>query len=205
MVLGIMGGYCAGKDAVARLLSLRGFSVIDVDAVGHEVLAGKAAEVVSAFGQAVRAADGGVDRKVLGGIVFSDPAARLRLEKIVHPRMVEKVEETVASARGDVALNAAILFRMGLGSLCDAVLYVTAPLLKRLARALRRDGISLPDAVRRIFAQRGIRPKSHDAGVDIYSIRNRGTLGSLERSVLETLGRIKRGKAGRWKSRRYSG
>ncbi len=45
MVLGLAGGYCAGKDAVVRILSARGFSEIDVDKVGHIVLAEKAAEV----------------------------------------------------------------------------------------------------------------------------------------------------------------
>jgi dephospho-CoA kinase len=195
MLVGLAGGYCAGKDAVARLLAARGFTVIDVDAVGHEVLSEKAPEVIAAFGEAVRGAGGSVDRKALGRIVFARPSELARLEGILHPPMVERVVSIVGSIGGDILINAAVLFRMGLHSICNAVICVTAPALVRALRAVRRDGLPFGAALRRVFSQRGIYPKSDGAAVDTYYIRNWGTVRSLERSVERVLGRLGRGKA----------
>jgi dephospho-CoA kinase len=195
MVLGLTGGYCAGKDAAARILAARGFSVIDVDAVGHEVLGLKAAEVAAAFGPSVRREDGTIDRRALGRIVFSDPAALRRHEAIVHPAMVEIVKARAAARQGDTLINAAILFRLGLEGLCDAVLCVTAPLPVRLLRAMRRDSASPGRALARIRSQKGLCPKSHGSAVDILIVRNSGSLLRLERGLAAALERIKKGKA----------
>ena len=99
MVLGLTGQYCAGKDAVARILERNGFRVIDVDRVGHEVLEERREEVAAAFGPGVRRADGSIDRRALGRIVFADPAALARHEAIVHPAMVERVRALAAAER----------------------------------------------------------------------------------------------------------
>jgi dephospho-CoA kinase len=195
MVIGVTGGYCAGKSVVSAVLRKMGFSEIDVDEVGHAVLREKAAEVIRAFGEGIRAADGGVDRKKLGAIVYSDRKELSRLERIVHPEMVAKVKAALVSARGDALINAAILYKMGLDSLCDAVFRVTAPVPIRLIRAKRRDGVTLRHVLARLLSQRGIRLKSKGSAVDIYTVRNGGSLGSLERSVRSALERTKRGKA----------
>ena len=183
MVVGLTGGYCAGKDRVARIFASHGFRVIDVDEIGHEVLAQKEGEVAAAFGPDVRSPGGGVDRKALGAIVFADPAARARLEEIVHPAMAQRVREILSGGRGDWVINAAVLHRMGLHALCDAIVCVSAPALLRLLRAVRRDRYTLREAAARIGAQRGICPQLNDPGVDTYNVRNGGTARSLERRV----------------------
>jgi dephospho-CoA kinase len=192
MVIGLTGGYCAGKDAVARILAARGFSVIDVDSLGHDALRAKPDEVAAAFGPSVRSPDGSIDRKALGKIVFSDPAALALLESIVHPVMVAEVTRRVAAIHGDILINAAILRHMGLHSLCDAVVCVRAPMAARLLRALRRDRLSVRAALARIRAQKGIcglprhgflAAQFNDSPVDTYTVRNRGSMRSLERRV----------------------
>jgi dephospho-CoA kinase len=195
MIAGLTGKYCAGKDRVARLLERRGFSVIDVDALGHDALRTEAPRVAAAFGGSVMRSDGSVDRKALGKIVFSDPRALAALESIVHPVMVEKVRGLVSAARGDVVVNAAILHHMGLHRLCDAVICVTAPRALRLARAMRRDGLSVRAAAARIRSQKGICPQSNDPPVDTYTVRNWGTARSLERRVSRLVSRVRRGPA----------
>ncbi len=195
MVVGLAGGYCAGKDVAARVFEGAGFAIIDVDKVGHEALTEKAREVLEAFGPSVCGPRGTVDRGALGCVVFSDPEKLKLLEGIVHPAMVEKVGRAVRAARGDILINAAILFKMGLDSLCSAVVCVTAPAFLKVLRARKRDGLSFAEAFRRVSAQRGIRPKSHGSAVDTYYVRNWGTVRSLERSVRAALGRIQRGKA----------
>jgi dephospho-CoA kinase len=67
--------------------------------------------------------------------------------------------------------------------MCDALVFVTAPVLVRLVRAMRRDGLSLRDAWVRINAQKDVRPQLNDLGVDTYTVRNRGSMRSLERRV----------------------
>jgi len=76
---------------------------------------------------------------------------------------------------------------MGLESLCDVVICVRAPLMQRLQRALRRDGGSLPQVMRRIRAQRGICPKLNANGVDIYYVDNDLGLDHLRTQILAIL------------------
>lgn len=197
MVLGLTGRYCAGKDAVARILERRGFRVLDVDRIGHEVLEQRREEAAAAFGPAVRRADGSIDRRQLGRIVFADPAALARLEAIVHPAMVERVRALAAAERAagrDVAVNAAILRRMGLDGLCDAVCEVRACLPRRFLRAVRRDRLGPLQVLRRMRSQRqtGRGLKRKPPGVDTYIVRNdRATTRRLELSVDRLLERLR--------------
>ena len=183
MVIGLTGKYCAGKNVVANILVPKGWAVIDVDSLGHDALVSRAEEVLAAFGPAVRGAEGAVDRPALGRIVFRDQAALARLEAIVHPVMKEEVRRIIARTPGNVIVNAAILHRMGLETLCNAVICVRAPLLLRLARAMRRDRLRMGDAMARLRAQKGICPQFNDRAVDTYTVRNRGSMRSLQRRV----------------------
>jgi dephospho-CoA kinase len=140
-------------------------------------------QVVAAFGPSVAAQDGGVDRKALGRIVFRNPSAMARLESILHPSMVQRVKELIVERGGDIVVNAAILHHMGLHALCGAVLCVSAPLLLRLIRAMRRDGLPIRDALSRIRSQKGVCPQLNDPAVDTYTVRNRGSARSLDRRI----------------------
>jgi dephospho-CoA kinase len=183
MVLGLTGKYCAGKDAVARILAARGCLVIDADAINHQVLKDNAPDVIDAFGPGIRAADGAVDRRALGKIVFADPAERRRLENIVYPLITAKIRELLDRRSGDAVINAPLLHRAGLHRICDAVLFVSVPAPVRLGRAMRRDSLSLCGALARIRSQGDVRPQSYGSTVDTYIVRNLGSLRSLERRV----------------------
>jgi dephospho-CoA kinase len=178
---------------VAAVLAGQGLRLIDVDRVGHQVLREPAIRerVVATYGRSVLGKDGEVDRRALGRRVFRDRRALRALERIVHPPMVERVRADIASGSGPVLVNAALLFRMGLDRLCDAVLCVRAPLRSRIARARRRDGIGLLATLRRIASQRGICPKLRGAGVDIYYVGNDGGLGALREGTLRLLSRLR--------------
>lgn len=161
-----------------------GFTVVDVDRLGHRALGERQSEVVEAFGRTVMASGGGIDRKALGEIVFADRTALRRLEAIIHPRMVEMVEEEIERSSGaSVVVNAAILFQMGLHRLCDRVLWVSSPLLVRIARGLKRDRLSPRQVLRRIWAQRKLSPQPFRNLVDIYTVRNSGDKRRLKSRV----------------------
>jgi dephospho-CoA kinase len=199
MVIGLTGGYCAGKDAAARIFARRGFAVLDVDRIGHEVLEQRRDAVVAAFGESVRRADGSIDRRAVGRIVFADPAALALLEGIVHPAMVAQVRSLAAAetaAGRDVVVNAALLRHMGLDKGCDAVVEVRARALRRFIRGLRRDGLGPVQVLRRMRSQRpgraGPPVNGMPPGVDTYIVRNdRATTRRLELSVDRLLGRLR--------------
>jgi dephospho-CoA kinase len=195
MVLGLTGKYCAGKDAVARILSGMGWSALDVDHVGHLVLEELSSRVVEAFGAGIVGRDGHIDRKALGRLVFADPARLAVLEGILHPAMVERVKAWIRENPRKVVVNAAVLGKMGLDTLCQAVLYVTAPACLRVKRAMARDRLPFGNALWRVLFQKGISLKSGSGSVDMYTVRNRGTLDALERFVHALMERIARGKA----------
>ncbi len=139
------------------------------------------------FGAELLDEQGGVKRALLAEIVFRDAQARRDLEAILHPGMVELAEQRLEALSGFVVINAAILFTLGLHRLCDLVICVRAPLFKRLARARRRDGSSIPRTWRRFCSQRRICPKLNAFNVDIYSIKNSRGLPYLEARALELM------------------
>ena len=183
IVIGVTGKYCAGKSTVSELLAEHGYRPIDVDRIGHEALQSERDRIVEAFGSHICAADGTVDRKALGRVVFGDTAKLRKLESIIHPAMVDRTTHLVRMVREERALdpsvpgaviNAAILFRMKLDSLCDIVLLVRAPFLVTWRRARERDGASVLDVVRRLRAQRDVEPQRSRSDADIHSVENDG-------------------------------
>ncbi len=191
IVIGLTGRYCSGKGTAARVFASLGFAVIDADDLSHEVLIEKTREVVAEFGTAVTRGDGGVDRRALGRVVFSDPQARTRLEGILYPAITERIRLFIARSRADVIINAPLLQRAGLEKICDAVVFVRAPAALRLLRAMRRDSLSVGDAWSRINAQKDVRPQSMGPGVDTYSVLNWGSVRCLERRTKRLARRLK--------------
>lgn len=190
MVIGLTGRYCSGKGTAARVFAARGFRVVDADDLSHEVMSERAEEVIRVFGPSARAADGSVDRRALGRIVFADPAARTRLEAILYPDITERIRRFIAEG-GNVVINAPLLQRAGLEKICTAVVFVTAPVLVRLVRAMRRDRLQFHDAWVRINAQKDVRPQFIGPGVDTYSVPNWGSVRLLERRVERVLARLR--------------
>ena len=98
--VGLTGGIACGKSRVRRHLAAAGFGTLDLDGVAHEMIApgGPAYDdVVAAFGPGILAADGTVDRKVLGARVFADAAARAELNALVHPRVRDEEARRAAA------------------------------------------------------------------------------------------------------------
>src|SRR3990172_1553330 len=127
-VIGLTGGIGSGKSTVARMLQQKGATLLSADAVGHEVYEPDRPayqEIVEAFGRDIVGADGRIDRKALGPIVFSDPEQLRRLNAITHPRMKELMREKLAAERAGGAriavLEAALLFDAGWDDLTDEV------------------------------------------------------------------------------------
>ena len=184
MVIGVAGKLGSGKSAVAGLLADAGWRVIDVDLLGHRALVTERDRIVDAFGRGVLDADGRIDRRRLGPLVFGSADARRRLDAIVHPVMVSSVRTLVESDPGGVVIDAALLYPMGLDTLCDLVLWVRAPVLLRLYRALAVDRKPRATVFGALWAQRGRRLKRPVVGVDTRSVSHRDICNVATRRML---------------------
>ncbi len=155
--IGLTGGIGSGKSTVAALLAERGAVVVDADRIAREALApgtpGLAA-VVAEFGPGVVAPDGSLDRPALAAVVFADPAARARLDGIVHPLVRARAAEAIAAAPADavVVQDVPLLVETGQAGSFDLVLVVETDEEVRVQRLLQR-GLSADDARARIASQ----------------------------------------------------
>lgn len=157
--IGLSGPIGCGKSTVAGWLASRGAAAVDADAVARGVTApGEPAHdaVLARFGEAVRAADGTLDRAALARLVFADPAALRDLEAIVHPAVRVRILAALAAADAAgapaVVVEAIKLVEGGLAALCDEVWLVTCPAAVQRERLAGR-GMAPADAERRIAAQ----------------------------------------------------
>ncbi len=172
IVVGLVGRIGAGKSTVARLFAERGATVIDADALAHEVLDDPVVirEVVERFGAGVLDDEGHVHRGALAGLVFGRDGAgedSLRaLEGIVHPRVRRRVAERLASIRERraggaspefVVLDVPLLVQAGWDDLCDRLVIVDCEESVRRRRLASR-GWSETQAIARDRAwERGYR------------------------------------------------
>jgi len=197
--VGLTGGIACGKSRVLRRLGAAGLDTLDLDEVAREVTApGGAAyrEVVEAFGPPILEKGGAIDRKALAAIVFADPAARARLNAIVHPR-IRAEEERRLSVRGRRAdgvtvTDAALLVESGIHLRFDRLVVVHCEPEQQLRRLVARDGIDEKAAEARIAAQMPVREKRRFAHLEVDAT---GTLEETDRAadaLAAELGRLAR-------------
>jgi dephospho-CoA kinase len=160
-VIGLTGGIGSGKSTVADLLVARGAALVDTDRIAHALTApgGAAIEPIrAAFGDGVVAADGSMDRAAMRALAFSDPAARKRLEAILHPMI-----RTLTQAGIDEALRAGAPYVLVAVPLLvesghwegryDRVLVVDCPPETQIERVVRRSGLAREQAEAILAAQ----------------------------------------------------
>lgn len=170
--IGLTGGIASGKSTVAKMFAELGVPVIDTDVIAREVVApGQPAldEIVAAFGPALLRPDGSLDRGALRERVFADPAARHRLEGIVHPRIRAHTLELAARAGGPYqVIVVPLLVESGFNRLVDEVVVVDCPEHEQRRRLLSRDGDDATQADRMMAAQLGreARLAAADAVID---------------------------------------
>ena len=156
-VIGVTGNIACGKSLVLDTLAKLGAETIDADRVAHEVMAPgtpTAERVIAAFGEEIRGPDGGINRRALGAIVFSDPDKLALLDSLAHPPTVAAIRERVAaSTAAVVAIDAIKLFEAGVAEDCDEVWVVTCTPEQQVERLMRRNGFDREEALRRIQAQ----------------------------------------------------
>lgn len=191
-IIGLTGGIGSGKSTVARILEELGAVVIDADRVAHEAYAPGTpgwSAVVDAFGAEVVAADGTIDRKKLGAMVFADPEARMRLNRIMHPLVDRELRRRLLALRqqqvaGPVVIEAALLIEAGWAALVDQVWLVVAPPEAVVQRLTEQRGMEASDVEARRNAQLDDETRKLHAHV---VIENSGSLEELRAKVEHAL------------------
>ncbi len=188
-VVGLTGGIGSGKSAVARLFEDKSVTVIDTDTIAHELTrpGGAAIEAIrTEFGPAFIDPAGALDRAKMRLLAFSDPQARHKLERILHPRIrTSSARLAAAAASPYVILMVPLLVEGGTYDengvpRYQRVLVVDCPEETQVERVTRRSGLS-PAEVRRIMASQVPRSQRLAAADDI--IDNGGTLDDLRPQV----------------------
>jgi dephospho-CoA kinase len=155
-VVGLTGGIGSGKSTVADLFAERGVPVVDTDAISHALTdPGGAAmpAIVAAFGPAVRAEDGSLDRATMRKLVFDNPDERRKLEAILHPLIMAESRRALESASGPYALLVVpLLFENPpYLELVERTLVVDCDEKVQIARVMERSRLS-EETVRAIMA-----------------------------------------------------
>ncbi len=178
----------AGKNYVCSILEERGFFCLDADEEIHKIIGDKQAEIFSRFCEPAAArkinlknADGSLNRRALGKLLFKDPVLLAEQEKILYPEFVARAQKLIdaeneskpetaggsvqpitvgqlaANGAGGLAINATLLYKTpALLRQCKKIIYVDAPLLVRVWRSRRRDKLPLLQILRRMKAQKGL-------------------------------------------------
>jgi dephospho-CoA kinase len=184
-VVGLTGGIGSGKSAAAAEFERLGATVVDTDAIAHELTA-TGGPVVSKirkrFGSEVLDASGALDRKRMRDRVFADPAARKALEGLLHPLIREESRRRIERAPGPYVVHVVPLLveSPDYRRRVDRVLVVDAPEELQLERVRRRSGLA-DDEVRAIVAAQATRAQRLAAADDV--IENRGTIDALREQV----------------------
>jgi dephospho-CoA kinase len=184
-VVGLTGGIGSGKSAAADEFARLGATVVDTDAIAHELTrAGGAAipGIREIFGDDAIDADGAMDRKKVRGRVFADPAAKARLEGLLHPMIRAESQRRVEAAGGAYALLVVpLLVESGTyRSRVQRVVVVDCAEELQVSRVRARSSLT-EDEVRRIMATQVSRAQRLAAADDV--INNSDTLAALHQQV----------------------
>ena len=180
-LFGLTGGIASGKSTVAAVFRAEGVPVIDADEVAREVvMPGEPAleAIVAAFGPDVLLADGTLDRKRVGALVFDDASLRAKLNAIVHPAIAARSAAHFARLEAEplVCYDAALLVERGMADAFRPLVVVAAPRDLQRARLVARDGLTESEAEARLDAQAPVEAKIAAADLVIHNDQDPTTL-----------------------------
>jgi len=180
-VIGLTGNIGAGKSTVGEILKKNGFTVIDADRIGWQILERLEIkkEMLNEFGDVLK--NGTIDRKKLGQIVFSDKRKLKLLNALIHPLLLQKLKREIQKNNKEIiVVNAALIFEWEIENWFDKIVLVTASKEKRLQRLLKKN-YSKEDAIQRINAQMNDKKMIKKSD---FVIINNGTKNKLKSQTL---------------------
>lgn len=184
-IIGLTGGIATGKSLVSSFLRQREIPIIDADEITKQVEAKHTPgleAIIAEFGNELLQADGSLNRRALGQLVFADKQQLNKLVRIIDPFIRQKITELILDLHDAplVILDAPTLFESGYQQLVDEVMLVTCTAEIQLQRLMKRNQLSIIQANHRIQSQWPVTVKQQLADYVIY---NSGTKGNVEQQV----------------------
>ena len=190
-IIGLTGGTGTGKTTALNVLKKLGGVCIDADEVYHDLLL-NCEEMINEIKSAFPAldAEGPLDRKKLGEIVFSDSGELKKLNAITHKYVCRRIMEIIEknSQAPFAAIDAVELVESGAGEMCDTIVAIIAPVSMRIDRIMSREGISMGYATMRIAAQKS--DKYYEENCDIVIRNDYNDRESFEKKCFEIFEKI---------------
>jgi len=183
----VTGGAGSGKSLVCNRLKELGIKIISSDALAREAVApGSTAheKIFNCFGEKVLLSDGTLNRQMLRRIILNDAAARLSMERFIHPEISELMQRKMAQTeqQGDrvVVVEVPLLFELGMEEQFDLIVVVSAASKLRVKRLMDRDNVSRDEAEELLNVQMPDKEKVERGG---FVLSNDGSKEQLIRSV----------------------
>ncbi len=197
-IIGLTGGISTGKSTVSNIIQKRGIPVIDADIIAREVVqVGNPAylDIVKEFGNSILNEDFSINRIKLGEIIFNNTESRMKLNRIVHPRVVKEMIKQANNRLDesnvvflDIPLlieERLVLEKMGLK--VDEIWLVYVDEETQVNRLITRDNINTEIAYSKIISQMPIDEKKKFSDV---IIDNSGNIEDLNKRVNELLKKV---------------
>jgi dephospho-CoA kinase len=208
--VGLTGGIACGKSHALETLRELGALTVDADQLSRKVMEPGAPAyhaLIQQFGKVIVGPDRQIDRKRLGSLIFSDEAAREKLNRIVHPHVIRAeqaaIEQLVAAAKDQTAIvivDAALMIEAGTYRGYDVLVVVYCPPETQLNRLKARDQITEQEALQRIESQMPLLEKVRYGDYIIDSSgtyeQTRQQIENLYRDLLKTCARLDPGPRG---------
>ena len=184
-IIVVTGGIASGKTTVAEVLAARGGALVDCDVLARRALAldDVKRRLVGAFGQRMLTRAGNISKARLRSVVFSDDARMEALNEIVRPHVTRIITEEIMRLRGAfpyIVLDAVLFFHYTFRFKVDLVVVTAAARRVRIARLMKRDGLTREEASRRMERQRYLEKHWRDAD---HTIRTEGARGEAVRAA----------------------
>jgi dephospho-CoA kinase len=193
--IGLTGGIASGKSTVSEYIRTLGFDVIDADVLAREAVKSGTlghAAIIKEFGTDAISADGELNRRKIGEIVFADKSKLAKLEQIIHPEVrvlaLKHRQRLEASGKTIAFYDVPLLFEKAMEPMFDSIVVVSCTADIQLQRLMKRNGFTEAEAKRRIDVQIPLAEKISKAHA---VIENNGTETHLHKAVDSFLIKLK--------------
>lgn len=185
-LFGVTGGIGCGKSVVCQFLKEKDVPIIEADPLAKD-LTNRLPEIRRALTEEFGAdiyISGSLNVEKMSQLIFSDAAARTRVNQIIHPHVVREILHQAQRLASDghklIGVEAALIYESTMQKMLNAVIVVSAPLEKRIEWIQKRNHLSRSEILQRIASQM---PLSEKIQLADYVIENDGTLQQLAAKV----------------------
>lgn len=191
-VIGITGGIASGKSNVCKVISSLGYKVIDSDKINAEFSKKNCPiynAIVKEFGDGYILDDGELNKKKLGKLIFNNKEAKLKLNQITHPIIVEEIKRQINDINDElIFVEIPLLYEAKLEYLCDKIICVFLNKREQVIRLMQREGIDEDYALAKIHSQMDLYMKKELAD---YVINSQGSFMETEEQVKNVINQLK--------------